>query len=207
MQINENKRRVSMTVMGILLCGISVGMFNFSTFGMDPFQVLAHGLWSKTSISYGTFYTILNLIMLVAIFFIDKSKIGLGTVLNIFLIGYLVDFSSFMLSSLIPTPGLVERVIFLLLGIVIMCLGSSLYFTANLGVSTYDAVALIISEKYPIKFKYCRTVGDLICTGVGFAFGAVVGVGTVVTAFFMGPLISYFNDKISSPLRYGTSKQ
>ncbi len=206
MQLNENKRRICMTVVGIFLCGISVGMFNFSTFGMDPFQVFAHGLWSLTSISYGTFYTILNLVMLIAIFFIDRSKIGLGTILNIFLIGYLVDFSTYILTSLMPTPDLVERVIFLLIGILIMCVASSLYFTANLGVSTYDAVALIISEKYPVKFKYCRLVGDLVCTIIGFALGAVIGVGTIVTAFFMGPLIAYFNEKISSPLRYGKQK-
>ncbi len=194
-----NKKRIIMTFLGIFLAGISVGMFNFSAFGMDPFQVLAHGLWSKTSISYGNFYTILNLLMLIGVFFIDKKKIGLGTVLNIFLIGYIVDYSSQFFMGLIPTPTIYIRIAFLAVAVVIMCLGSSLYFTANLGVSTYDAVALILSEKYPFKFKYCRLVGDVICTVVGYMFGAVVGVGTVVTAFFMGPLISVFNEKVSIP--------
>ena len=59
--MNEKRRRIFMTVVGIGLSGISVGMFNFSDFGMDPFQVFAHGIWNLTSIGFGTFYTILSL--------------------------------------------------------------------------------------------------------------------------------------------------
>ena len=100
----------------------------------------------------------------------------------------------------------------LIVAIVIMCLASSLYFTANLGVSTYDAVSLVISEKWnPLPFKYCRIIGDLICVILGVALflmsgqpmsglAAVVGVGTIVTAFFMGPLIAYFNVHVAQPL-------
>jgi len=182
------------------MAGVSVGMFNFSFFGMDPFQAFAHGVWNKTNMSYGLLYTIMNLIMLIGVLIFDRRKIGLGTLLNIFLIGYIVDYSSRLFMLLIPGPEMYQRVLLLLMGITIMCFGSSLYFTADLGVSTYDAVALILSEKYPWKFKFCRLGSDLICTGIGFAFGATVGVGTLITAFFMGPLISYFNDKISIPL-------
>lgn len=54
-----------MTVFGIMIAGFSVGMFNLSAFGMDPFQVFAHGIWMHIPIGYGTFYSILNLIMLI----------------------------------------------------------------------------------------------------------------------------------------------
>jgi len=84
-----------------------------------------------------------------------------------------------------------------------LCFGSSLYFIADMGVSTYDAVALIMSEKKIARFQYCRIGTDIICTAVGFSLGAIVGVGTVFTAFFMGPIIAFFNKKISIPLRYG----
>ncbi len=192
-----------MTVFGVLIAGLSVGMFNFSAFGMDPFQVLAHGIWMQFSIGFGTFYTIINLIMLVFIFFIDRHKIGLGTVINIFLLGYVVEFSSWLWATMIPNPSILIRSIFLIIGVVILCFGSSLYFTGDLGVSTYDAVALILSEKKVARFQYCRIGSDLICTIIGFVLGATVGVGTVVTAFFMGPIIAFFNKKISVPLRYG----
>lgn len=201
--MSEKKRRIIMTVFGVLIAGLSVGMFNFSAFGMDPFQVLAHGIWMQFSIGFGTFYTIINLIMLVFIFFIDRHKIGLGTVINIFLLGYVVEFSSWLWATMIPNPSILIRSIFLIIGVVILCFGSSLYFTGDLGVSTYDAVALILSEKKVARFQYCRIGSDLICTIIGFVLGATVGVGTVVTAFFMGPIIAFFNKKISVPLRYG----
>jgi len=204
--MTEQKRRVIMTVIGVLVAGFSVGMFNFSAFGMDPFQVFAHGVWNHMPIGFGTFYTILNLIMLIFIFIIDRKKIGLGTVINIFLLGYVVEFSSWLFETRIPNPTISIRILFLIVGIIILCFGSSLYFVGDLGVSTYDAVALILSEKKVARFQYCRIGSDLICTIIGFVLGATVGIGTLVTAFFMGPIIAFFNNKISIPLRYGNKK-
>lgn len=203
--MNEKTRRIVMTVFGVLIAGFSVGMFNFSAFGMDPFQVLSHGIAAHVPLRYGTFYMLLNLLMLVFIFFIDRSKIGLGTIINIFLLGYVVEFSSMLFQNLIPEPTLVIRAAFLAVAVIVICLGSSLYFIGDLGVSTYDAVALILSEKKVARFQYCRIGSDLICTVVGYLLGATVGLGTLVTAFFMGPVIAAFNRWVSVPLRYGTA--
>lgn len=205
--MSEKFRRVIMTVLGVLIAGFSVGMFNFSAFGMDPFQVFAHGIWMHTPIGYGTFYSIINLVMLIFIFIIDRHKIGLGTFINIFLLGYVVQFSSWLFESWIPNPTFGLKIIFLILGIIIMCFGSSLYFIGDLGVSTYDAVALILSEKKVIRFQFCRIGSDLVCTIIGYLLGATVGIGTVITAFFMGPIIAVFNRTVSIPLRYGKSEE
>jgi len=140
-----------MTISGVLVAGFSVGMFNFSNFGMDPFQVFAHGVWKHMPIGYGTFYTILNLIMLIFIFMIDRHKIGLATVINIFLLGYVVEFSSLFFNTQIPNPTFGIRILFLIVGIIILSFGSSLYFIGELGVSTYDAVALILSERELVR--------------------------------------------------------
>lgn len=195
-----------MTIVGVLVCGFSVGMFQFSMLGLDPFQVFAHGVFMALPegiLGFGTVYAVVNLLMLIVIFITDKSKIGLGTVINIFLLGYVAEYSSLLFERLIPEPFFVVRFVFLILGIVIMCFSSALYFTADMGVSTYDAMSLIISEKKKWKFQLCRISSDLFCTIVGFIFGATVGIGTVVTAFFMGPLIAFFNRTVAEPLRYG----
>lgn len=208
--MKERTRRIWMTIVGVLVCGFSVGMFNFSVLGLDPFQVFTHGIFMvlpEGKPGFGTVYAAVNLLMLVVIFLADRSKIGLGTVINIFLLGYVVEYSSLFFERLIPEPSLVVRFIFLILGIVIMCFSSALYFTADMGVSTYDAVSLIISEKKKWRFQFCRIFSDLFCTIVGFAFGATVGIGTVVTAFFMGPLIAFFNKTVAEPLRYGKGRR
>ena len=201
--MNEKKRRILMTVIGLLTAGFSVGIFNFSMFGMDPFQVLAHGIWERFNIGFGTLWAIISLIMLVAIFFLDKTKIGFGTLINIFLLGYVVQFSSWLFMTLIPDPSIAIRISVLPVAVVIICFGSALYFTGDLGVSTYDAIALIMAEKKIAKFQYCRVGTDLVCTAFGFLLGATVGVGTLITAVFMGPIIAYFIKKIAIPFRYG----
>lgn len=201
--MNEKQRRILMTVGGVLICGFSVGLFNFSLFGMDPFQVFAHGVWARTPIGYGTFYMLLNLVMLVAIFFIDRKKIGLGTMINIFLLGYVVQYSSWFFDMLIPDPTIFIRSLALGVGILVISFGAAIYFTGDMGVSTYDAVALVMAEKKIAKFQYCRIGTDLICTVIGFMLGATVGVGTLVTAFFMGPIIAYFRRTVAEPFRYG----
>ncbi len=89
---SEKLRRVVMTVAGVTASGVAVGFFNYSAFGMDLFQVLAHGLWNLTPIGYGTFYTIFSLLLFVFTLVMDRKKIGLGTVINMFLLGYITEF-------------------------------------------------------------------------------------------------------------------
>lgn len=199
----EKCRRVVMTVAGVSASGVAVGFFNYSAFGMDPFQVLAHGLWNLTPLSYGTFYTIFSLLLFIFVLIMDRKKIGLGTVINMFLLGYITEFFSWLLLKLFPDGGLFLRLIMLIIGITIMCLAAALYFTANMGVSVYDAVALCLSERTPIKFQFCRIGSDVVCVVIGFIFGAQVGLGTIITMFFTGPLINIFQQVLAIPLIRG----
>ncbi len=203
---NEMTRRILMTVCGITLNGIAVGMFNFSDFGMDPFQVFAHGVWNLTPIGFGTFYMILNLILLAAMFFMDRAKIGLGTFINLFLLGYVAEFSGWVWDTLFPHPGLALKCVFLVAGVLLISLAAALYFTADLGVSTYDVIALYLDAHTRFQFQYLRITTDVICVVIGFCLHATVGIGTLITAFFMGPVIAFFRRHVSEPLRYGEKR-
>lgn len=201
-------KRVLMSTFGVVICGISVGMFKHAELGVDPFQSLMSGLDAVIPIRFGTLYVITNLVLLCFALVFDRHKIGLATMINLILLGYIAEFSQGCCSALFPAIGIVGRFVLLLIAIVIMCLASAFYFTANMGVSTYDAVALIWSERQMrIPFKYCRIICDLICVIIGATLCkaggvnvlSVVGIGTIVTAFFMGPLIAYFNQKVAGP--------
>jgi len=204
---NEMKRRLAMTVAGVLIAGFSVGMFQYSALGLDPFQVFAHGVWKRINgPSFGFVYMVLNMILLaVDFFFLDRKKIGIATFINLFLLGYVVDFSAWLWKSLLPDPSFLIRLFFLIMAVVIMCLASALYFTGDLGVSTYDAIALTLSEKKGWDFRIVRVISDLICTLTGTLLGVMPGIGTIITAFFMGPLIAFFRKTVADPLRFGKS--
>lgn len=209
MKDKKLKKRIFMAFIGVLVSGLSVGLFRNSAFGTDPFQVFANGISNKvTFIDFGTLYMIINLLMLLLIFILNRHHIGISTFINIFLLGYVVQFSDDVVRGLIgENPSMVVRIILMILGIVILCFASAMYFTADLGVSTYDAVALIMEERKLGKFKILRIITDVICVAVGFFLGAIVGVGTLVTAFFMGPLIDFFNVHVARPFLYGKEGQ
>lgn len=211
-KLGRIKRRIAMSLAGVIICAIAVGIFKIAALGVDPFQSLMSGLDKLIPIDFGTLYVIVNVILLAFSLIADRTKIGIATFINLFLLGYITDFTHSMLMKLLPDPSMPIRVICLITGIVIICFGSAFYMTANLGVSTYDAVAIVMSEKWKWgKFKYIRIITDLVCVVLGITvfmigggeWGAVptiVGVGTIITAFFMGPLIEFFNEKVARPL-------
>ena len=205
-------RRILMSVFGVLITGACVGLLKLAAFGVDPFQTLMSGLHTMFPISFGTLYVIVNVVLLSFSLIFDRTKIGLATFINLFLLGYVTEFTYATLQVIFPDPSMLVRIANLVVGIVVLCFGASMYMTANMGVSTYDAVAIVLSEKWKVaRFQYCRIATDVVCVTSGtviylLAGGswsevtAMVGVGTIVTAFFMGPIIAFFNEKVSKPM-------
>lgn len=210
--LKERRRRIVMSLLGVIICAISVGVFKLAALGVDPFQSLMSGLDAMIPIKFGTLYVIVNVVLLLFSLIADRHRIGIATFINLFLLGYITQFTYDFLQKLIPDPSMIVRVICLIIGIVVICFGSSLYMTADLGVSTYDAVAIVMADKWKWgKFKYIRICTDIVCVILGcvlFVFAGnpigkiptIAGVGTIVTAFFMGPLIDLFNEKVAKPL-------
>ena len=209
--LKKNSRRIFMSLFGVIICAISVGIFKIAALGVDPFQSFMAGLDKLVPIQFGTLYVIVNAILLIFSIVVDRHNIGIATFINLFLLGYITDWTYIFLQTVIINPSIVLRVACLLVAIVIICFGSAFYMTADLGVSTYDAVAIVMSGKWKLgKFKYIRIATDLVCVVLGivlFLLGGgaanmiitIVGAGTIITAFFMGPLIEFFNEKIARP--------
>lgn len=201
-----------MCVLGVALCGIAVAFFKISAFGVDPFQSFMSGTDALIPLSYGTLYVIVNGILLLISVVFNRRMIGLATVINMLLLGYVVQFTFDALQIIFPDPSLIVRIILLLIGIIMAGIAAALYFTADMGVSTYDAVALIISEKQSkIPFKYVRVMTDVTCVVLGTILYLVsgnpvsglvymIGIGTIISAFFTGPMIEFFKKNIAEPM-------
>ena len=202
-------KRIVLCVIGVIVCGIAVGFFKFSAFGVDPFTSAMCGLDVTLPIEYGMLYIIANAVLLLFSLIFDRRMIGLGTIVNLFLVGYLAQYTELFLRSILSPESLVARIICLIIGILALSFSAGLYVPADLGVSTYDAVALIMANKWHIlKFKYDRIITDLICViagGILFIVSgnpfseitAIIGIGTLITAFCMGPLVDFFADNFT----------
>ena len=213
------KKRILMSALGVLTGAVAVGFFKLAAFGVDPFQSFMSGIDQLIPIDFGTLYMIVNACLLLFALFFDRHYIGIATAVNLFLLGYVVQFSYDMLQLAFPDPSMLIRVVSFVIGFVVLCMASSIYMTADLGVSTYDAIALIMAHKWKIgKFKFIRIITDLVCVLLGlvlFLLGggawkdvpAFIGVGTILTAFFMGPLIDFFNRKLAQPMLIAGKKE
>lgn len=202
-------KKIIMSLSGVLICAIAVGIFKIAAFGVDPFQSLMSGLDQLIPIEFGTLYVIVNAILLIFSLLFNRSAIGIATFINLFLLGYVTQFSYEFLQTVFVAPSVTTRIVCLLVGIVVICFGSSLYMTADLGVSTYDAVAITMAGKWKLgRFRYIRIATDLVCVVLGvvcFLLGggawkdvsAIAGIATIITAFFMGPLIEFFCVKVA----------
>ena len=204
------QKRILFSVLGVAVGGISVGLFRVAALGVDPFQSLMSGLEACIPIRFGTLYLLVNAALLLFALLLDRRKIGLATIINLTLYGYVVEWAEGLIRGLLPMPGLPVRLALLAAALVVMCFGTALYFNADLGVSTYDAVSLVISQRQKrVSFRWCRILSDLVCVLAGAALlrlsgkawteiTASLGPATLLTAFCMGPLISFFSARLPS---------
>ncbi len=193
--IADHKLQINILLafIGTLGTGLSIGILRYANLGTDPYTILVSGLAGLLGSVYSQFYVIMTAALLLVTFFLDKHYIGLATILNLFIIGK-VSQTVLELLSLAGTPAVFGyRLIILIFGLLLMGLFSSMYYNADLGVSGYDAMALISSDKLPFSFKSCRITTDVTCIMIGLICGEMIGIGTLVLAFGFGPITSMFN--------------
>lgn len=204
--MSQRLKRIFMVFFGVIITGLCVGTFQKANLGTDPFTCFVTGIGNIFHSTYSTFYLIVTGTLLVGALLTEKHYVGIATLMNLLFIGTSADNMKGLWDALLPMPGMTARIGLMLLGIIGTCFSASIYFTADLGVSAYDAVSLIAANKYKVMaFRYCRIATDVICVVVGLVFHAMVGVGTVITALFMGPVIQWFNTHVSEPFLYGKS--
>ena len=157
-------KRIAMSFFGVIVTGFCIGAFQKANLGADPFTCFVTGIGSLFHSTYSTFYVIVTGALLVGVFFVEKHYIGIATVINLFFTGMAADFMRNILDGVFPAPAMTVRVVMMLFGIFGTCFAASVYFTADLGVSAYDAWSLIAANKYKLMpFRVCRIASDSIC--------------------------------------------
>lgn len=196
-------KRTVIMLLAVIIMGMGVGFFMHAAMGSDPFSTLNLGVSSKLGLSFGAWQAIFNAILLIMIVFVDRSKLGIGTIGNMFLVGFSADVMSGLLTNVLPPAselGIVPRVLLTVLGVLMQLIGCSFYVTCDLGMAPYDCISYIVPERTKIPFRWWRILTDVICVGTGFACGAAIGVGTLMMAFGTGPLLPIFNKYMAGPV-------
>lgn len=195
-------RRVIVMLLAVTLMGVGVSLFVLGDMGADPYSTLNLGVGARLGLSFGTWQAIFNSALLVMVFFLDRSMLGLGTLGNMFLIGFVSDGMGQLWRAALPPAGVSSfgaRLALTLAGVACMILGCSFYVTSNLGMSPYDCVSFIVPNRTKIPFRWWRIITDVACVLVGWLCGASVGLGTLIMAFGTGPLLPLCNKYIAAP--------
>ncbi|MBQ9060642.1 MAG: hypothetical protein IJ128_05830, partial [Firmicutes bacterium] len=192
--------------------GVACGLLKAAAFGVDPYQSLVRGAAALTGASYDTMFLMISGAAFLFAFRYDRSLINAGTVFMLLLSGHAVDCTVRLAQGLSPDPGLLLRGAFFAVGIILLAVSSSVYFTVDLGLSPYDCIARIMADRFHIAdFKYTRIMTDGACVGGGAilmflsqaSLGEItglIGAGTILIALCFGPLISLCNRRIAQPL-------
>lgn len=197
MKLNKRKMKLIMMLFGNIFMGIAVAVLRMSRFGTDPFTCMNLGVSSFLKISFGTYQLAINLMIFLFVLWKGRHCIGLGTIVNMAGIGYIADFGVFILTKLLGNAVLLPitlRIFMMILAVILCSFAAAMYMEADMGIAPYDAFAVIIDESTngKVPFKAARVATDIICVGIGFSFGSIVGIATLLTAFCMGPLIGWF---------------
>ena len=188
--------RVVILIVGLTIAHLGVTLFLLANLGTDPFNVLIQGLHrliGSTKITHGTVHISICFLIILILLFVDRSYIGIGTVICMFCGGPIIDFFTLLLGPLFAGEvSLIVRIAVNFLGCVILAFGMTIVIKSEAGTGPNDLVAVVLSDKLKKPFGIVRVIVDLIFTGIGFALGGTVGIGTIICAFLVGPVANFF---------------
>ncbi len=180
-------RRFGQLLAGTTVFGVGIGLMLQSGLGLPPWDVLHEGLTEKVGLSVGV-WSILVSFAVIAVWLPLKERLGIGTLTNAVVIGVMIDVTA----AVVPeAQDLWVQISMMAVGVLGIGVGSGMYIGANLGPGPRDGLMTAIARRGP-SIRLTRTVMEATVLIAGWLMGGTVGVGTVVFAFLMGPLVHFF---------------
>jgi len=173
-------------VFGLFLFGLGESLLITSGAGVGPYTVLAQGISNHTGWSIGLSTFVISIFVLL-MWIPLKQKPGMGTILNAFIIALTIEFSVYYLPYPETYPMQILQVV---VGVLIIGIGSGFYLIANLGAGPRDGLMIGLQKKTNLPIYSIRTIIEVSVVIVGWLMGGVVGLGTAIFAFGIGPSVA-----------------
>ncbi|MCI1020512.1 hypothetical protein HWD99_17935 [Microbacterium sp. C5A9] len=180
--------RALQLLVGLFLYGVALGLMVRGGIGVAPWDVLALGVAGQTGIGYGA-VTVLVSVVVLLLWIPLRQRVGLGTLLNALLVGPSADLAL----AVIPAPSSVwVGAPMFVAGLLLLAFATGLYISADFGPGPRDGLmtGLVRRTGWPVWIVRTLIEGGVLL--VGFLLGGPVGVGTVLFAFGVGPLVGWF---------------
>lgn len=191
---DELRQRLPRLLGGLVLFGVGIALMVRADLGLAPWDVLHQGVAERTGLAIGT-VTILTGVVVLLLWLPIRERPGLGTVLNVLVIGLVVDAT---LAVVQAPDALWLRAAFLAVGIFVFGPGSGLYIGSGLGPGPRDGLMTGLARRGR-SVRAVRTVIELAALAVGAALGGSIGIGTLAFALTVGPNVHWFLDRMTLP--------
>ncbi|MBQ9233497.1 MAG: hypothetical protein IJ167_05620 [Lachnospiraceae bacterium] len=192
--IKDNKKNILLCFWAVFGMGFTLSFLLLCNLGTDPYSFMNRNISGKIGLTFGTWQMSLNLLLLLIVIIVDRKLIGIGTFLNMILIGYFADFFDWVWSKTIPDSVFTEslsRGIVFVIALAIFILSAAVYMNTDVGIASYDAMAVLLARKFnKIPSFLFRNLIDFTCILIGFLIGGSPLVGHFLMAIFLGPAIS-----------------
>ena len=172
-------------ISGLLLFGIGIAFMAEAGMGLGPWEVFHQGIARQLGVQLGTVSIVLGIPILLAWYPLGERP-GVGTVLNIVLIGTATNVAMGVLPTVVGQP---QQLLVMLLGVVTIAAGSGLYLASDLGPGPRDGLMTGLHFRFGWSIRRARTAVELTVLVLGFLAGGTIGLGTVVFALGIGPLV------------------
>lgn len=197
-------KRLTAVVFAMIMLGFSLSWLNLVDMGVDPCSSLNLIVSERLGISFGNWQALFNSVLFIAVIFWGKENIGFGTLANMFLVGYSMDFFSWLWGKLLPDgffASMAVRLIVLVLALAIFLVMIAIYLNMDLGTAPYDAIPMMFANYHKkISFRWIRIAYDTCVMIIAVLLGAEVGIVTFLMAFTIGPAAAMLGKKMGGVL-------
>ena len=180
---------------GLMLFGLGEGLLIVSFTGASPWSVLAQGISLNVNISIGMITLLISIAVLI-LWIPLGQKPGMATILNALIIALMID----LCIKFVPTPSsYYNQLILGVVSVIIVGIGGGIYLVANLGAGPRDGLMVGLQKKTNLPIALVRATIEITVVSIGWYLGGIVGVGTLLFAFGIGPCVAlglYLTDKI-----------
>lgn len=174
-------------LVGFILCASSTVLMLNSNLGLSPWDVFHEGISKLTGMTIGEASIAVGVVCVLLGLALGE-KLGVGTILNMIIVGKFIDMIIAM--NIIPVASnIFMGVIMMIFGMLVMGLGCYLYIGCALGCGPRDGVMVSLSKKFNKSIKFIRSSIEITVLILGFILGGRVGLGTIITALFLGTSI------------------
>ena len=178
-----------LVIAGSIIMGGGIAFEAKSKFGLDALSLFNEGMGKLLNVPLGTASQLVVVSIIVILFFIDKKRVGIGSIANGVLVGASANFFMPIVNQLNENFSL--RVIMFIIGILLVSIGIGIYVSAGLGEGGFDAWMMFAADKLKKEVRFVRITMDICLVAIGTLLGGSIGLGTLIATLSYGPIIQF----------------